>query len=952
MANQRKIIGRIPVYRGEWTIDNSPYHKLNDVTLYGCTFRSKIESNSYPPATIGSNGELVVNENWSLISSGYESEKINEDIAFIDKNSSAYNVSRFHIHSGFWEAIEYDESQEAYMEAKEYASGSKVNLVNYTNYTFVAKKAMTGIQPDINNITNKFTLEEAVLFVPNKYQLSGLDIGFISSDTNKPVFHRYNGGLFTSILNWTEDVYEKLTELGKYIENEEYIRAYLDANDKFLWGIRKDGTVEWAKGIPSPIRKALIDLESKLVNENIKDLQNDINAINEQINTINQTFFYTEDEEFIHSVVDSEGNLLFGITKEGKPYYPNNETYHVVENEEFLAAWVDIRNNILFGIKWDGRLYTPTLDFSNELSEIAKLVTAKQDKLVSGQNIKTINGVSVLGEGNIQIEGASGAGVDAANLFLSSKESEEFLNVLVDSDNKILSCTKNYSSKKRIIEDTLDESQIYQSYIGGYIEIQPDSYNSGSVPATDSVTETWGFPYSLTIREQERLRNLLLSGNNTMRYIRLPLGYAYRGYRNIDDSTQLAKNIGERYTGQNQALKDMCKEIVKLGGGLAPEYWCHAPYWITSGTYHGGNEISAGVNSVNGTTQSTPLASIRLSHPEQYSQRISDFADAIVDDLEYLHTEIAPVRMFALQNEPGTGTAEYGACRWDKKTYNDVLEVLIDKIKGSAILSEYEGEPNDVKIHVSSEYATNYDIGSLFIENHPDLIWGYTHHYNLMDNDANLYLYEPYKSSLKGDKPNVINNEFEYFSLSPLLSTKKYRCANNMLRLINEAVYGEAEILHPVIHICKQLGQSSGTSNTEGYAMFECNLQEGYGETIFSETNPGKLGYGEFRINNLHYNSWKMFDDNLSVGAKRIGKSSILIPDVNWCAYIVHGKRVIFIANSSLLDYTLELTIGRHGSFAQKLYNYDVISKSTGDISGTSLKILIPKLSGICLTEY
>lgn len=256
MANQRKIIGRIPVYRGEWTIDNSPYHKLNDVTLYGCTFRSKIESNSYPPATIGSNGELVVNENWSLISSGYESEKINEDIAFIDKNSSAYNVSRFHIHSGFWEAIEYDESQEAYMEAKEYASGSKVNLVNYTNYTFVAKKAMTGIQPDINNITNKFTLEEAVLFVPNKYQLSGLDIGFISSDTNKPVFHRYNGGLFTSILNWTEDVYEKLTELeqntdtkiteistqlggmiNETVDNPIYIHSFVDSQGIFLFGI-------------------------------------------------------------------------------------------------------------------------------------------------------------------------------------------------------------------------------------------------------------------------------------------------------------------------------------------------------------------------------------------------------------------------------------------------------------------------------------------------------------------------------------------------------------------------------------------------------------------------------------------------------------------------------------------------------------------------------------------
>lgn len=275
MANQRKIIGRIPVYRGEWTIDNSPYHKLNDVTLYGCTFRSKIESNSYPPATIGSNGELVVNENWSLISSGYESEKINEDIAFIDKNSSAYNVSRFHIHSGFWEAIEYDESQEAYMEAKEYASGSKVNLVNYTNYTFVAKKAMTGIQPDINNITNKFTLEEAVLFVPNKYQLSGLDIGFISSDTNKPVFHRYNGGLFTSILNWTEDVYEKLTELStqlggmvnKTVDNPIYIHSFVDSQGIFLFGIKKDGSIEWAKGVPSPVRDYIINALKKQFSE-------------------------------------------------------------------------------------------------------------------------------------------------------------------------------------------------------------------------------------------------------------------------------------------------------------------------------------------------------------------------------------------------------------------------------------------------------------------------------------------------------------------------------------------------------------------------------------------------------------------------------------------------------------------------------------------------------------
>lgn len=214
MANQRKIIGKIPVYRGNWSSSNAPYHKLNDVTLYGCMFRSKIENNSYQPATIGAGGELVVNENWYLVTSGYESEAIKEDLAFIDNNTNAYNVSRFHSHTGFWEAIEYDESQPAYMEAQQYSAGSKVNLVNYTNHTFVAMKSLTGVQPDINTVTNKFTLEEAVLLVPKKYQLSGIEIGFISSETNKPVFHRYNGGTFTSVDSWTGDTVEKLTELG------------------------------------------------------------------------------------------------------------------------------------------------------------------------------------------------------------------------------------------------------------------------------------------------------------------------------------------------------------------------------------------------------------------------------------------------------------------------------------------------------------------------------------------------------------------------------------------------------------------------------------------------------------------------------------------------------------------------------------------------------------------
>ncbi|MFI9667776.1 hypothetical protein, partial [Klebsiella michiganensis] len=121
----------------------------------------------------------------------------------------------------------------------------------------------------------------------------------------------------------------------------------------------------------------------------------------------------------------------------------------------------------------------------------------------------------------------------------------------------------------------LSLSERGQTYRGGYIEIQPDSFIGGTEPATDSTTALWGFPQSLTLSEQSRLRSMMFPGNGYgIYYIRLPLGFAYRGFRNVDSATGLAKNIGERYQGQNAALKRLMVNIVEAGGGLAPEYWC------------------------------------------------------------------------------------------------------------------------------------------------------------------------------------------------------------------------------------------------------------------------------------------------------------------------------------------------------------------------------------------
>lgn len=45
--------------------------------------------------------------------------------------------------------------------------------------------------------------------------------------------------------------------------------------------------------------------------------------------------------------------------------------------------------------------------YASDLNTMSKGVVSKQDKLISGTNIKTLNGISLLGTGNIAIEDGS-----------------------------------------------------------------------------------------------------------------------------------------------------------------------------------------------------------------------------------------------------------------------------------------------------------------------------------------------------------------------------------------------------------------------------------------------------------------------------------------------------------------------------------------------------------------
>ena len=144
------------------------------------------------------------------------------------------------------------------------------------------------------------------------------------------------------------------------IESREFIKVIVDAEDHFLFGIQLDGSIEWSKGIPAPIRAKLQEIINQCqqdktdileaINAAKKELSASITALQEGKvdkeegkslieDEVKECFRVIENEEFIKAIVDAEDRVLFGIYRAtGKPYYPQNDMYHISQSEEFL--WV------------------------------------------------------------------------------------------------------------------------------------------------------------------------------------------------------------------------------------------------------------------------------------------------------------------------------------------------------------------------------------------------------------------------------------------------------------------------------------------------------------------------------------------------------------------------------------------------------------------------------------
>ena len=237
---------------------------------------------------------------------------------------------------------------------------------------------------------------------------------------------------------------ELVNNLGHYETNEEWLRVYTDAENKFLWGIRVDGSIDWAVGIPRPIQKKIEELiaTDTAIQESITQLRTELTeSLNNKIQSlkdkeiknlqdtkvdkeegksliedeVEECFKVIENEEFIKAITDVDGKVLFGFYRAtGKPYYPLNEMYHVEQNEEFFALWLDSAYHVLFGIRRDGEIVGEI----HAVNALKQVVSQLQSDLASlDTNLKELLDV------------------------FSLQDNEEYLAVEQDAEGKVLSAT-------------------------------------------------------------------------------------------------------------------------------------------------------------------------------------------------------------------------------------------------------------------------------------------------------------------------------------------------------------------------------------------------------------------------------------------------------------------------------------------------------------------------------
>lgn len=340
----------------------------------------------------------------------------------------------------------YDDAVAAgYTGSKAQYLAGLLKAINYSaNPTITADKVV--YNPAISGLTHK-NIQDAIDELANKkanYEDVDSKIQTEQERVNAELDKKFDKENIAQEFGDSEDkVVSQFAIPFREIESPEFIKAIVDAEDHFLFGIQLDGSIEWGNGIPAPIRAKLQEIINQCQQDKT-DILEAINTSKEELSAsiaalqegkvdkeegksliedeVKECFRVIENEKFLKAIVDSEGKVLFGFYRaNGKPYYPLNDMYHVIQNEEYFAAWVTTDDKVVLGLRRDGQIIGE-IHAVNALKQIISNI--QSDVAALQEKVGTI-------DTNLK---------ELLDVF-SLQENSEYLSVERDAEGKILSTT-------------------------------------------------------------------------------------------------------------------------------------------------------------------------------------------------------------------------------------------------------------------------------------------------------------------------------------------------------------------------------------------------------------------------------------------------------------------------------------------------------------------------------
>ena len=390
MAEIQTIIGSLPVFRGEYDGETS-YYRDNQVTMFGSTFQSVADDNvGNPPAEERDDGKVyaINTDKWGIVANALGAYNAGSRIDKLAENTEIKNEEGKTIKTPFRE-IESPEFLHCIVDAEGHFLFG-VQLDGSIEWSVgipapIRKKFQEIInqsqqdKTDVLEALNAAKEELSASITELKQNLDRTTIKDEEGNVQDTPFKIIENEEFIYAITDSEDrllfgikrdsgkPYFPLNEMYHVEQNEEFFAVWLDADNHVLLGIRRDGQIIGEIHAVNALKEVISQLQSDL-----ESLQEKVGTIDTNLKELLDVFSLQENPEYLAVETDADGKILASTNADGSHYIHNaksetipEEFSHIEDPEGRMEIVTDADGKIMSYRDSSGRKHENDMDIAN-----------------------------------------------------------------------------------------------------------------------------------------------------------------------------------------------------------------------------------------------------------------------------------------------------------------------------------------------------------------------------------------------------------------------------------------------------------------------------------------------------------------------------------------------------------------------------------------------------------